>query len=69
VSRMLVAYESCGCRAMELINPKAAEDEARFIRDVKADGLTVGEEEHEEFITRPCPTHSERVDAETRVRA
>lgn len=58
MSRMLVAYEKCGCRAMALLD--ADEDpsaEATFRADAMNEGLAVREEHRSRIGARRCGAH------------
>lgn len=58
MTRMLVAYERCGCAAMALLDPTDAQEAARFRADATNDGLFVREEEREHISPAPCPAHA-----------
>lgn len=60
MSRMLVAYERCGCAAMALLEPSDEREAARFRTDAENDGLTVREEERESIVHSPCAAHASR---------
>jgi hypothetical protein len=57
MSRMLVAYESCGCAAIALLDPTDEQEAARFRADCANDGLLVREEERERIGYEPCLAH------------
>lgn len=58
MSRMLVAYEQCGCRAMALLSTSDEAACADFHNEAAEFGWMVREEEHPNGITSlRCPAH------------
>lgn len=60
MSRMLVAYEKCGCAAMALVEPSDPAEADRFKADAENDGLEVREENRESIGHSPCAAHASR---------
>jgi hypothetical protein len=58
MTRMLVAYEPCGCLALALLDPSDAEEAARFREESAAAGLQVREEERELVGAEACAAHA-----------
>lgn len=64
MTKMLVAYRPCGCRAMALLDASDREGALAFRAEAQDDGLTVRTEEHERIGAQLCGLHAmERDDA------
>jgi hypothetical protein len=58
LTKMLVAYEACGCRVMALLDATDPGDDRRFREEAYEKRLVVREERHERIGAQRCAVHA-----------
>lgn len=63
MTRMLVAYERCGCRASALLDADDEDQATQMEVDAIYHGWTLSEEEHESIGVKRCEQHEREYQA------